>query len=185
MVREAFTVLDLDVKIYPCPKGGPRYREAIKQRGGKYQFPYFIDPNTRVEMYESGDINRYLFKQYGTGSVPVMLSAAPLTMITASLASLTRSGQGVFYRKSNPPDQLLELYSYEGSPFCRLVRETLSELEIPYLLHNIAQGSPRREAFVARSGKMMVPYLVDPNTQTAMFESADIVAYLQQTYVVD
>ncbi len=136
-------------------------------------------------MYESDDINRYLFKQYGTGSVPFMLSAVPLTMLMVSLASLTRPGRGSFYRKSNPPDQLLELYSYEGSPFCRLVRETLSELEIPYLLHNIAQGSPRREAFVARAGKMMVPYLVDPNTQTSMFESADIVAYLKQTYAVD
>ena len=29
---------------------------------------------------------------------------------------------------------------------------------------------------------MMVPYLVDPNTDTEMFESADIAAYLEQTY---
>jgi glutathione S-transferase len=39
-----------------------------------------------------------------------------------------------------------------------------------------------RDVFVARSGKMMVPYLVDPNTGTEMFESADIVAYLDATY---
>ena len=38
-------------------------------------------------------------------------------------------------------------------------------------------------AFVARSGLMLVPYLVDPNTDTAMFESADIVAYLEETYL--
>ena len=62
------------------------------------------------------------------------------------------------------------------------MREALCELEIPYLLHNVAQGSPRRESFVARSGKMMVPYLVDPNQDVAMFESADIVAYLERTY---
>jgi hypothetical protein len=35
---------------------------------------------------------------------------------------------------------------------------------------------------VERSGKMMVPYLADPNTGTEMFESADIVAYLRRTY---
>ena len=29
---------------------------------------------------------------------------------------------------------------------------------------------------------MMVPYLADPNTQTELFESADIVAYLEATY---
>jgi glutathione S-transferase len=28
----------------------------------------------------------------------------------------------------------------------------------------------------------MVPYLVDPNRDVAMFESADIVAYLERTY---
>ena len=30
---------------------------------------------------------------------------------------------------------------------------------------------------------MMVPYLIDPNESTEMFESADIVRYLEQTYV--
>ena len=29
---------------------------------------------------------------------------------------------------------------------------------------------------------MMVPYLVDPNRDVAMFESADIAAYLNETY---
>jgi glutathione S-transferase len=29
---------------------------------------------------------------------------------------------------------------------------------------------------------MMVPYLADPNTGVEMFESADIVAYLDRTY---
>ena len=29
---------------------------------------------------------------------------------------------------------------------------------------------------------MQVPYLRDPNTQTELFESADIVAYLIRTY---
>jgi glutathione S-transferase len=62
------------------------------------------------------------------------------------------------------------------------VREALCELELPYMLHNVAKGSPRREAFVARSGKMMVPYLFDPNTGREMFESADIVKYLSATY---
>ncbi len=49
-------------------------------------------------------------------------------------------------------------------------------------MHNVAKGSPRREDFVARSGKLMVPYLIDPNTGTEMFESADIETYLRQTY---
>ena len=76
----------------------------------------------------------------------------------------------------------MELWSFEVSPYCRLVRETLCRLELPYLLHNVAKGSPRRPDFIARSGRMMVPYLADPNTGAAMFESSDIIAYLDKTY---
>uniref|UniRef100_UPI002352981B glutathione S-transferase N-terminal domain-containing protein n=1 Tax=Spongiibacter tropicus TaxID=454602 RepID=UPI002352981B len=32
------------------------------------------------------------------------------------------------------------------------------------------------------TGRSQVPYLVDPNTGVAMFESADILAYLDQEY---
>lgn len=181
-VREALTVLDLDAIIYPCPKGGPRFREEVKRRGGKAQFPYLVDPNRGREMYESDDITRYLFATYGPGAVPFMLAAGPLTNATASTASIMRLWRGSFYRRSTPPPVLLEWYSYEGSPFCCIVREVLCELEIPYLLHNVAKGSPKREALVKLAGKMQVPYLVDPNHNVAMFESADIVAYLQATY---
>lgn len=181
-VREALTVLDLEAVIYPCPKGGPRYRQDVIRRGGKAQFPYCVDPNTGTEMYESDAINRYLFEHYGAGAVPRMLAAGPLTNLGVFAASFVRPAQGGFYHPANPPDQLLELYSYEGSPFCRLVREVLCELELSYHLHNVAHGSPRRDAFVARSGKMVVPYLVDPNTNAALFESADIIAYLRETY---
>lgn len=42
--------------------------------------------------------------------------------------------------------------------------------------------SRRRPELVALGGKMQVPYLVDPNTGVAMYESDDIVAYLRKTY---
>src|SRR5262249_19180157 len=44
-VREALTVLDLEVMIYPCPKGSSRFRDVVRARGGREQFPYFVDPN--------------------------------------------------------------------------------------------------------------------------------------------
>jgi glutathione S-transferase len=98
------------------------------------------------------------------------------------LASVVRPSGGLRRRSARAPAQPLELWSFEASPYCRLVREELSSLEIPYLLHNVAKGSPGRDAFVARSGKMQVPYLADPNSGREMFESADIVAYLRATY---
>jgi glutathione S-transferase len=177
--REAFTGLDLDVLIRPCPKGGARFRP------GKKQFPFLLDPNTGVEMYESMDIARYLAKTYGDGSLPIGLRLGPITTITSAFASAWRSGHGGKVKRSRAPDKPLELWSFEASPYCRLAREALCELELPYVLHNVAKGSAHRQDFVSRSGKMMVPYLVDDNTGKAMFESADIVRYLHATYAVD
>jgi glutathione S-transferase len=181
-VREALSMLDLEASIYPCPKGGERFRKVLIERGGKAQFPYLIDPNTSTEMYESDDIVRYLFERYGNGRVPMILSMGPLTDISAVLAGIPRGSAGARVRASLAPREPLELYSLEPSPFCRLVRERLCSLELPYLLHNVAKGSPSRDDFVKRSGKMMVPWLADPNTGTEMFESADIIDYLDRTY---
>jgi glutathione S-transferase len=181
-VREALSALDLEVMVYPCPKDGPRYRPETVRRGGKAQFPFLVDPNTGKEMYESNDIITYLYDQYGDGEVPLVLRLGPLTDASSMFASAFRPAFGARYPASKAPAKPLELYSFEASPFCRIAREQLCALEIPYVLHNVAKGSPSRDAFVERSGKMMVPYLVDPNTGTEMFESADIVAYLERTY---
>ena len=181
-VREALTILDLDAVVYPCPKGGKRFREEVLRRGGKALFPYLVDPNSGKAMYESDDIVGYLFASYGAGSVPILLRPGLLTNATCILASGLRPGLGTRVRPSRAPEQPLELYSFEASPFSRIVREALCSLELPYRLHNVGRGSPRRDAFVKRSSRMMVPYLVDPNTQIEMFESADIVRYLEKTY---
>jgi glutathione S-transferase len=181
LVREALTELDLDARIYPCPRGGSRFRPRVKEMGGKRLFPYLVDPNTGVKMYESADIVAYLWKHYGDGSPPV-LSRGPLFVLSSSFASATRPTRGRAARGKSAPKEPLELYSFEASPYCRIAREELSALELPYLLHNVAKNSPSRDAFVERSGKMMVPYLIDPNTGTEMFESADIVEYLRETY---
>jgi hypothetical protein len=119
---------------------------------------------------------------YGDGRAPFYLSLGPLTTLGASFASALRLGLGQGYRRARAPKKPLELYSFEISPYCRIAREALCTLEIPYLLHNVGKNSPSRPAFENRSGKVMVPYLVDPNTDTQLFESAGIVAYLEKTY---
>jgi glutathione S-transferase len=182
-VREMLTTLDLDAAIFPCPKGGTRFRPEVEKHG-KQQFPFMIDPNTGTEMFESDDIIKYLAERYGDGSVPLSLRMGPLTVLSGSAGSLLRFPRGTRARASRMPEGPLELYSIEASPYARLVREALCELELPYVLHNLGRGSARREAFAKMSGKMMVPYLVDPNTGKAMFESADIVKYLDQTYAL-
>ncbi len=181
-VREALSILDLEAEIYPCPRNAPRYRHQVEKRGGQMMFPYLVDPNSGESLYESDDIVRYLFDRYGDGGVPLGLSLGPLTDVSSFVASAARLGFGGLYKKSKPPKKMLELYSFEASPFCRIAREALCALEIPYVLHNVAKGSPSRAAFVERSGKMQVPFLIDPNTGVEMFESAAIVDYLNRTY---
>jgi glutathione S-transferase len=180
-VREALSMLDLPARILPCPKGGHRFRDELIARAGKSQYPYLVDPNTGKEMYESADIVAYLFSTYGVGAPPALLMG-PLPILAGAPIQLLRGTRGTFVQASRRPEQPLELWSFEASPFSRIAREKLCVLELPYLLHNVAKGSPSRGAFVARSGKMQVPYLVDPNARTEMFESADIVAYLEATY---
>jgi glutathione S-transferase len=183
-VREALSILDLDAVVYPCPKNGPRFRPEVVRRGGKALFPYLVDPNHQLALYESDDIVRHLFQAYGDGRVPRSLGLGIVTDVASGLASAARVGRGSSYRRAREPKAPLELWSFEASPFCRIAREALTELELPYVLHNVAKGSPKRDAFVRRSGKMQVPYLVDPNTSAAMFESAEIVAYLETTYAL-
>jgi glutathione S-transferase len=179
-VRDALSELDLDARIYPCPRGGERFRPEILARGHRV-LPVLRDPGRDVELDESADIVAYLFEQYGQDPVPIRLRGT-LSVVSSGLASGVRPIAGRRARPSRPPDQPLELYGFEASPYCRIAREALCALEIPYISRSVAKGSPKRAEFVARSGRMMVPYLIDPNTAVEMFESADIAEYLLATY---
>ena len=203
LVREVFTELDLDVLIYPCPKGGQRYRREVQEKGGKAQFPFLVDPNTGVEMFESADIIKYLFATYGERTPPWNWQVVELQTLGSVLASIPRVGLGTYAKASVMPDQPLELFSFEASPFARPVRDILCELEIPYILRSVGRtqaadwlppvirknsqtpehpNTRNRRALQARMGKISIPYLIDPNTGTELAESADIVAYIKQTY---
>jgi glutathione S-transferase len=203
LVREALTELDLDAKIHPCPKGGERFRPAVKEMGGKRQFPYLVDPNTGTKMYESADIVAYLRQTYGGFDGKPGLLDRPIKVATSMLASGLRTGRGLRARPSKAPAQPLELFSFESSPFSRLVREYLCELELPYVLRNTGKGhwkdlgppsvrdklhkSPKetsrnRKLLAERTGRVQLPYLIDPNTGTEMYESAAILRYLEETY---
>jgi glutathione S-transferase len=39
-----------------------------------------------------------------------------------------------------------------------------------------------RHALFERTGRVAVPYLVDPNTKTELFESEHIIRYLEEAY---
>jgi glutathione S-transferase len=203
LVREALTELDLDAEIFPCPQSGERFRPDVVERGGKAQFPYLVDPNTGVEMYESLDIIAYFFETYGQRSVPLKWRAGKLQTLGSMLASAPRMRRGMKAKPGVEPEYLLELYSFESSPYARPVRELLCQMEIPYVLRNCGRTElqewilpplrsalnitpesklDNRRTLQDMEGKVSIPYLYDPNTETAMFESTDIIQYLHDTY---
>lgn len=206
MVREALTELDLDAVILPCPRGGTRFRPQAERLGGRQQFPLLIDDNGNHVIYESADIIRHLRSTYGHGPAAEAPAPGRFAQMGSGLASVVRGMAGAQAdadRVAEPPRELPELYSFESSPYARRVREVLCELEIPYVLRNMGKASKAdmgppwvRRTFFAdapvtgrnrqlmhdETGRLQVPYLVDPNTETALFESAAIETYLRRTY---
>ncbi|WP_166269002.1 glutathione S-transferase N-terminal domain-containing protein [Marinobacter caseinilyticus] len=203
-VREALTALHLDADIRPCPKGGRRFRSEAVDRGGKAQFPFLVDENTGQMLYESGDIVTYLFDQYGNRPVPKTYRSRVYQPALGSVGSAVSGLRGLQARQALAPLQPLHLWSFEGSPFSRLVRERLCELEIPYTVHNLGKEhwtemgpatqrikpgpytpvpGGKRDAFYQVHKRVQVPYLEDPNTGESLFESARILAYLEREYV--
>lgn len=203
LVREVLTELDLDVEIYPCPKMGERYRQEVKERGGKAQLPYLVDPNTDIEMYESLDIVAYLYETYGQKPLPLKWRAGGLQVFGSMLASAPAVARGLQAKTGHLPELMLELYSFESSPYARPVRELLCQLEIPYTVRNcgrseltdwllppirealnISPDSPidNRQYLLDNYGKVSIPFLYDPNSESGLFESADIQEYLLEQY---
>ncbi|MGF1736358.1 glutathione S-transferase N-terminal domain-containing protein [Photobacterium satsumensis] len=205
-VREVLTQLNLDILIVPCPKGGKNIASLQSKYGeaGGIQPPVFVDNNQSKAMFGAKAILKYLNQYYGPVSVSTSLLGKVTNQVSSTLASTVRLNSGTLAQPSNQPELPLILYSFESSPFARLVREKLCEMELTYILINLGKQqisdmgpanmrwslkpyqplpNTKREAFFKQYGNVQVPFLMDPNTNTAMFESKDIATYLEQTYL--
>jgi glutaredoxin len=209
-VREALTELDLDAMIYPVPKGGKRYVPRLKKLGGEASIPFLHDPNTETKLYDASAIVEYLYEQYAlegeeVPSLNIFTSTLASLTRAGSFTSLTAGKNGMYAKPSKAASKPLEVYSFEASPYSRPAREVLCELEIKYLLHNVGKtagqhadyyipeirsehmrnympGTENRRKMLKRAGKIMMPYIIDPNTGIDMWEVRDIKAYLRETY---
>jgi glutathione S-transferase len=105
-------------------------------------------------------------------------------VVSSTLASTLRFWRGTNARGSvRQPARPLQLYEFEACPFCRLVREALTELDLDALIYPSPHGGRRFRPKVAQlGGKQQFPFLVDPNAGESMYESGDIIAYLYRTY---
>jgi glutathione S-transferase len=180
IVREALSELDLDALIKPCPSGESMHHRELAQLG-ESQFPYLIDRSAGVQLGDSTKIVEHLYASYGDGSpVPVRMRGA-LARLSSKLASELRRSKP-YELPGERPELTLELWNYEASPYCRIAREELARLGLPYVSKNLARSSPRREDFRARFSREQFPRLYDPNNKTGLFETEAIVMHLQTFY---
>lgn len=170
VAREAISETGVAVLVRPCPKGGRRFRPNVGELGGKTQFPYLVDPNADVAMYESADIARYLYRTYGKRPESLFLWLGPLNGVLSEFSVMLRLFGGTFVRRARAPAQPLEFVGAERSPSTRLVKELLSSMEIEYLWR--PRGSDGKSA----------PRLFDPNTEARVTGSRAIRRYLVRTY---
>lgn len=186
-VREVLSELDLEYVCHPVARGSAHRGETPTYAGGRKSYPYLVDPNTGAAMKESEDIIEHVFAEYGPGPGARSRRLAPIHTLGSFVASAIRPrGRAVRPGLSGraPPKERLVLYSFEGCPFCRRVRERLHALDLVHVVKNAAKGSARRAELVAIGGRARVPFLIDPNTGARLYESSAICDYLEATYGV-
>jgi len=77
---------------------------------------------------------------------------------------------------------MLELYQFEQCPYCKKVREKLTELNLDYICRNVPRSTKKVEILTILGGKDQVPFLVDLDKGIFMYESDKIVEYLDKNY---
>lgn len=83
---------------------------------------------------------------------------------------------------------MLELYQAEGCRYSKKVRKTMTELGVSYVIHNprTAAGEiwneQTHDELRTLGGQDQLPFLVDHQRGVTMYESDDIVAYLEDHY---
>jgi len=78
---------------------------------------------------------------------------------------------------------MLILYLKTGCPFCQRVLDYASEHNIPLQEKNIYHEEQNLKELLQIGGKQQVPFLLDESADISLYESDDIVEYLQQRYL--
>ncbi len=78
---------------------------------------------------------------------------------------------------------MLQLYTSDYCTYCRKVEAFLDEHSVPYEHFNVVTNEHNRRTVVERGGKLQVPFLIDTEQGVEMFESDDIMSYVQCAYL--
>lgn len=86
---------------------------------------------------------------------------------------------------------MLELYQAEGCPHCAKVRDKLTDLGVSYVTHNPrlpgdegadVLNEQTHQEMTELGGQDQIPFLVDASREETLYESDDIIEYLEDHY---
>lgn len=74
---------------------------------------------------------------------------------------------------------MIELFIMETCPYSQKVMRYAAENDIKYDKKDITKGD-NHEKLIELGGKSQVPFLYDPDSNVKMYESDDIIEYLEE-----
>jgi glutaredoxin len=159
---------------------------------GSCQLPYLFDEGAGKKIAGGDSVVDYLWENYSPpGSYKPLMYYIPIAneallwLSTHLRLGLRKTGAMQTPSRFPQDGKPLQLWSCEPCPHCRLVRETLSTLEIPYVLYNSAKGSKKLQALRARVDiNVKLPYLEDSNSDFLASGSSEIISHLKKTYQI-
>ncbi len=77
---------------------------------------------------------------------------------------------------------MLELYANPDCPYCLKVMKKMTELGLDYIFRSHKFDKGESSWGFKIGGKTQVPLLVDQSNNVIMYESADIIEYLESNF---
>ena len=170
------------------------HKPEVTRAGGRLLFPFLVDHTAGVALNQSATIVEHLWTAYGADVVErpavdrwlngrpaldverVVLEASLLSKLVDFMLLAAPSGArpwahcGLFEAPvAKRPERPLVLHACEPEPGCRLVREKLCMLQLPY-------------RHVPRPAAAPLPHLEDPNTGWSSFGAPQALEYLEAEY---
>jgi anaphase-promoting complex subunit 7 len=188
LVREVFTELDIVYELRSVGKKSKRREELAAVYGGSIQCPYMIDPNTGVQMAESTDIIKYLYRTYALWTPPneVLegISKILLPWVRPILSALAPV-QARFTTEEEPDhaygteianfkkkikeevaSEPVVIYTYALSPFCMEAKKLLDNFDIDY--KEISLGAQWIPGLIAQGGSQKRAALLELTGQSSL-----------------
>jgi len=75
---------------------------------------------------------------------------------------------------------MFTLYYKPACPFCQRVLQMGENLGVEFDLKDISEDETFANELMEKGGKQQVPFLVDTETGTSMYESSDIIDYIRE-----